>query len=111
MGAGQARKKHAPFGLNAAGGMRDCPARAILDLASSSISANGEADPLPTKEEFGAPTATSTTGAATTIQRAGTVDVTERPAKSKWFRWRRDGKALLAYLLHSEGHTFAFLVA
>jgi membrane protein/epoxyqueuosine reductase len=32
-------------------------------------------------------------------------------ARSKWYRWRRDGKALAAYLLDSEVHTFAFSVA
>ncbi len=32
-------------------------------------------------------------------------------AQSKWYRWRRDGKALVAYLLDSEVHTFAFSVA
>ena len=30
---------------------------------------------------------------------------------SKWYRWRRDGRALIAYLLDSEVHTFAFSVA
>jgi len=30
---------------------------------------------------------------------------------SKWFRWRRDGRALVTYLLDSEVHTFAFSVA
>ena len=29
----------------------------------------------------------------------------------KWFRWRRDGTALITYLLDSEVHTFAFSVA
>jgi YihY family inner membrane protein len=33
------------------------------------------------------------------------------PARSKWYRWRTDGKALLSYLLDSEVHTFAFSVA
>ena len=34
------------------------------------------------------------------------------PAKlSKWYRWRKDGTALLTYLLDSEVHTFAFSVA
>jgi membrane protein/epoxyqueuosine reductase len=33
------------------------------------------------------------------------------PARGKWYRWRRDGKALFAYLLDSEVHTFAFSVA
>ncbi len=39
------------------------------------------------------------------------VDV-EQPAKqSKWYRWRKDGTALVSYLLDSEVHTFAFSVA
>ncbi|HEY1210576.1 MAG TPA: YihY/virulence factor BrkB family protein [Terracidiphilus sp.] len=34
------------------------------------------------------------------------------PAKqSKWYRWRKDGTALIDYLLDSEVHTFAFSVA
>jgi membrane protein len=32
-------------------------------------------------------------------------------AGSKWFRWRKDGKALITYLLDSEVHTYAFSVA
>jgi membrane protein len=35
----------------------------------------------------------------------------EGPAATKWYQWRRDGKALIAYLLDSEVHTFAFSVA
>jgi membrane protein len=36
----------------------------------------------------------------------------EEPAtKSKWYRWRKSGTALIAYLLDSEVHTFAFSVA
>ena len=31
--------------------------------------------------------------------------------QTKWYRWRRDGKALVNYLLDSEVHTFAFSVA
>jgi len=31
--------------------------------------------------------------------------------RSKWYRWRKDGTALIAYLLDSEVHTFAFSVA
>ena len=35
-----------------------------------------------------------------------------KPAtQSKWFQWRRRGTALIAYLLDSEVHTFAFSVA
>jgi len=40
---------------------------------------------------------------------ACTVEGESAPAK--WYRWRRDGKALVAYLLDSEVHTFAFSVA
>jgi membrane protein len=39
------------------------------------------------------------------------VGSAELVATSKWYRWRRDGKALLAYLLDSEVHTFAFSVS
>ncbi len=36
----------------------------------------------------------------------------EQPvAQSKWYRWRKNGTALIAYLLDSEVHTFAFSVA
>lgn len=66
---------------------------------------------MQTREDPGTATALSSTGTGTSIQTTGTVDVIERPAKSKWFLWRRDGKALIAYLLDSEVHTFAFSVA
>jgi YihY family inner membrane protein len=49
--------------------------------------------------------------AAAAIHPAGTADGVEPPAKAKWYRWRRDGKALVAYLLDCEVHTFAFSVA
>jgi len=45
------------------------------------------------------------------IQVAGTVDTAEPVSRSKWYDWRKDGKALVAYLLDSEVHTFAFSVA
>jgi membrane protein len=35
----------------------------------------------------------------------------EPAALSKWYRWRKDGTALMTYLLDSEVHTFAFSVA
>jgi membrane protein len=66
---------------------------------------------LQTRDEARATTPLSTPDVGTTVQTVGTVDVAERPAKSKWFVWRRDGKALVTYLLDSEVHTFAFSVA
>jgi YihY family inner membrane protein len=48
---------------------------------------------------------------ATAIETAGVVDAVERPTQSKWFLWRKGGKALASYLLDSEVHTFAFSVA
>jgi YihY family inner membrane protein len=39
------------------------------------------------------------------------ADEPEPAKKSKWYRWRKDGTALLSYLLDSEVHTFAFSVA
>jgi YihY family inner membrane protein len=44
------------------------------------------------------------------LEAAGVIETTD-PVKSKWYRWRADGKALLSYLLDSEVHTFAFSVA
>jgi membrane protein len=42
---------------------------------------------------------------------AATQLVVEPMSRSKWYRWRRDGKALIGYLLDSEVHTYAFSVA
>ena len=39
------------------------------------------------------------------------ADVTEPATRSKWYHWRKDGTALVKYLLDSEVHTFAFSVA
>jgi YihY family inner membrane protein len=47
----------------------------------------------------------------TVVERVEPVDAVEPLPKSKWYRWRRDGRALLSYLLDSEVHTFAFSVA
>lgn len=47
-------------------------------------------------------------------QSAGHVPAADAPepaSKSKWYRWRKDGTALVRYLLDSEVHTFAFSVA
>ena len=47
----------------------------------------------------------------TAVEAVRAADV-ELPAKlSKWYRWRKDGTALVSYLLDSEVHTFAFSVA
>ena len=45
------------------------------------------------------------------ITGAGSESVVEPASKSKWFRLRRDGTALVTYLLDSEVHTYAFSVA
>jgi YihY family inner membrane protein len=53
----------------------------------------------------------SGTAGETAIKVAGVVDAVEPATKSKWYRWRKDGKALVAYLMDSEVHTYAFSVA
>jgi YihY family inner membrane protein len=53
----------------------------------------------------------SGTNSETAIKVEGDVDAAVPVSKSKWYRWRRNGKALAAYLLDSEVHTFAFSVA
>jgi membrane protein len=47
----------------------------------------------------------------TAIETAGVIDESEAAASSKWYRWRKDGTALVSYLLDSEVHTYAFSVA
>jgi YihY family inner membrane protein len=42
---------------------------------------------------------------------AGTQSLVAPVAEPKWYRWRKDGTALVNYLLDSEVHTFAFSVA
>jgi YihY family inner membrane protein len=49
--------------------------------------------------------------AVTEPEAAKTASSTPPVIESKWFRWRADGKALIAYLLDSEVHTYAFSVA
>lgn len=59
----------------------------------------------------------SASGVAADIENAGAavaaaVTGPDQPAaQSKWYRWRKSGTALIAYLLDSEVHTFAFSVA
>ncbi len=48
-------------------------------------------------------------GIATEI--AGAAPPVVPATQSKWYRWRRDGVALVRYLLDSEVHTFAFSVS
>ncbi|HEY3628253.1 MAG TPA: YihY/virulence factor BrkB family protein [Terracidiphilus sp.] len=59
------------------------------------------------------------TAVETVVAVAGLIDATDKGAaavappvvQSKWYRLRRDGAALIKYLLDSEVHTFAFSVA
>ncbi len=46
-----------------------------------------------------------------TVEVVKVVEAVEPTRKPKWYRWRKDGKALVSYLLDSEVHTFAFSVA
>ena len=50
-------------------------------------------------------------GSEAEVAAAGVIDAVEPATHSKWYRWRRDGTALVTYLLDSEVHTFAFSVA
>jgi membrane protein/epoxyqueuosine reductase len=45
------------------------------------------------------------------IEAPRAADGPEPVKQSKWYRWRKDGTALVNYLLDSEVHTFAFSVA
>ena len=45
------------------------------------------------------------------IETIRAADKPEPATRSKWYRWRRDGTALVTYLMDSEVHTYAFSVA
>jgi YihY family inner membrane protein len=45
------------------------------------------------------------------IEAAAAVEAVQTVARSKWYQWRKDGTALVRYLLDSEVHTYAFSVA
>jgi YihY family inner membrane protein len=51
------------------------------------------------------------TPAEPAAERAGSQNPAAPVAQSKWYLWRKDGTALVKYLLDSEVHTFAFSVA
>jgi YihY family inner membrane protein len=53
----------------------------------------------------------SGTGGEAAIEAAGAIDSVDPATRSKWYLWRRDGTALVSYLMASEVHTFAFSVA
>lgn len=53
----------------------------------------------------------SGTDGETAIETAGVIDESDAAASSKWYRLRKDGTALVSYLLDSEVHTYAFSVA
>ena len=46
-----------------------------------------------------------------TVAESALAPAAEQPAQAKWYRWRRDGAALIHYLLDSEVHTYAFSVS
>jgi membrane protein len=51
------------------------------------------------------------TNGETAVKVECVVDAAEPVVESKWYLWRRHGTALIAYILDSEVHTFAFSVA
>jgi YihY family inner membrane protein len=68
------------------------------------------ADELKSMSDAASDVATSVEDAGSALAAAATGP-TQPVAQSKWYQWRKDGTALIAYLLDSEVHTFAFSVA
>ncbi|MGB0065484.1 MAG: YihY/virulence factor BrkB family protein [Terracidiphilus sp.] len=68
------------------------------------------ADELKSVSEAASDVAASVEDAGEALAAAATGPV-QPVAQSKWYQWRKDGTALIAYLLDSEVHTFAFSVA
>ena len=46
-----------------------------------------------------------------TLPQAGGFDASQLAGTSKWYRWRKNGAAVIDYLLDAEVHTYAFSVA
>ena len=68
------------------------------------------ADELKSVSDVASDAAAGIESAGATLAAAATGPA-EKVTQSKWYRWRKNGTALLAYLLDSEVHTFAFSVA
>ena len=68
------------------------------------------ADDLKSVSEVASDVATGIEDAGAALAAAATGPA-QPVAQSKWYQWRKDGTALIAYLLDSEVHTFAFSVA
>jgi YihY family inner membrane protein len=68
------------------------------------------ADELKSVSDVASDVATSVEDAGSALAAAATGPA-QPVAQSKWYQWRKDGTALIAYLLDSEVHTFAFSVA
>src|SRR5579863_9347010 len=68
------------------------------------------ADELKSVSEAASDVAASVEDAGEALAAAATGPA-QPVAESKWYQWRKDGTALIAYLLDSEVHTFAFSVA
>jgi YihY family inner membrane protein len=63
------------------------------------------------KEQFVAEVSDSRSKDVVNLEVRGVVGQVPASKLSKWYRWRKDGTALISYLLDSEVHTFAFSVA
>ena len=66
---------------------------------------------MPEGEGSNSPPLKSLTDATPLETKLGGAPAPKPATQSKWFEWRRRGTALVAYLLDSEVHTFAFSVA
>lgn len=65
----------------------------------------------PEKEKYVADVLNSDARKDAVIEAPRAAEVAEPATQSKWYHWRKDGTALVRYLLDSEVHTFAFSVA
>jgi uncharacterized BrkB/YihY/UPF0761 family membrane protein len=68
------------------------------------------ADELKSVSGIASDAASGIEGAGEALAAAATGP-TQPVTRTKWYQWRKDGTALIAYLLDSEVHTFAFSVA
>jgi membrane protein/epoxyqueuosine reductase len=71
----------------------------------------GACEDLASKREYGVAEISNSEEEREKVREAAGGIAAPEPKQSKWYSWRKDGKALISYLLDSEVHTFAFSVA
>ena len=101
----------ATSGVTAANADKDYPLGNTQPSVALSAHVDGGVFSVSKREQGLADVSDSVLEENTQVEAPRAADVVLPATRSKWYRWRKDGTALVTYLLDSEVHTFAFSVA